>query len=518
MKRFLTRWFTSLAAVALAGPLLANSLFAADPVQANAAPPAIADRIFNDKPSFLVAASLNRPTRDYREGDSLSVSVNAEEDAYVYVLYQQADGQVFQIFPNKIQKNNLVKAREAVRVPAESDLFRWVVGKPFGKECVKVIATKEPVDVLSQPELLKGRFNPVSKQALKGIEVELGKDKPIRWAETDVELNTYANTQTPEARAAKRVGVFFGVSEHKYDKYLVAANGDKASKNLHASHRDALKFSEAMRVSGRLDAIKVFTNEQATKSNMQEAITQWLPSVSRPGDTVVIYFSGHTGQMPDTSGDEADGLDEFIVPHDMLGVSQFNALAQLYKEKKLSEREAQQFEQLLSEVEQLGPNPELKMVEATTVSDDLMARWVQRLDGRQVIFISDSCHSGGFVANETNFKGSSPETKFDFLQGEATRLKNLGQGEQAVLCAAHANEVAHERREADMSVLTYCLVKFLEQPTGAQKLEDGFAFCDAEMKNYFEKLNKDLESTGKRVPPSHPFMLNNCAKPVFLKP
>ncbi|QDU25099.1 Caspase domain protein [Anatilimnocola aggregata] len=505
--------------VLLAAVMAASlQLLAADPVPPK--PTGINDQIFNDRPSFLVGAQVNRANREYREGDSLTVNVTSEEDAYLYVLYQQADGQVFQVFPNQIQTDNRVKARQAVRVPAETDLFRWVVGKPFGKEIIKVLATKEPVDVLSQPELLKGRFNPVSKQALKGVELELGADKPIRWGETDVEIHTYANTQPPEAAVARRYGVFFGVSQHRYNKYVVAAKGKDASNDLFAAHRDAQELAETMRTAGRLDGIKLYTNDQATKANMQTAITQWLPSVSKPGDTVVIYFSGHTGQMPDTSGDESDGKDEYLVPHDMLGPREFIAMAELHKANKLSAEDAREFEQLRTEVQNLGPEPEVKLIAATGVTDDQMARWVQRLDGRQVIFISDSCHSGGFAQDETNFKGLPEETKFDFLQGEAGRLKNLGQSDHAVLCAAHANELALERPTKDMSVLTYCLVDFLNRPTGAQRLEDCFKFCDGEMQQYFADWNKALEAAGRteRVTASHPFLLNHCTKPVFIKP
>ena len=489
-------------------PLLIAGLLEAEEV-AGKKPAGLANQLFNEKPSFLVGAKVNRTTGEYREGDALTVQVSSEEDAYLYVLYQQADGQVFQAFPNKFQPNNLVKARQSVRVPAEGDLFRWVVGKPFGKETIKVLATKEPVDVLSQPELLKGRFNPVSKQDLKGIEVEIGKDKAIRWAETDVEIQTFANTQPRETSKARRYGVFFGVSQHRYNKFLVAAKDEGASMDLHASHRDAQKLAEAMRVNGRLDEMKLFTNEQATRANMQQTITEWLPSVSRPGDTVVIYFSGHTGQMPDESGDETDGQDEYIVPHDTFGMQEYLALAELHQKNKLSKNEAAFFEQRRSEVEQLGPSPELKLIELTAVTDDQMARWVQRLDGRQVVFISDICYSGGFAQDETIIKDVVPKPQFGFLKGEAGRLKNLGQGDHAILCAAHANDSAKERAMHEMSVFTSFLVGCLNRPSGAQKIEDCFKFCDDEMKQYFQT---------EKLKPSHPFLLNHCTQPVFMKP
>lgn len=59
-------------------------------------------------PSFLVRAEVNRESRDYREGDSFSLSVVSEVDAYVYVIYQQADGQAYQVFPNSAQQNKVL--------------------------------------------------------------------------------------------------------------------------------------------------------------------------------------------------------------------------------------------------------------------------------------------------------------------------------------------------------------------------------------------------------------------------
>lgn len=50
------------------------------------------------QPEFLVRAEVNHTTGQYREGDSFNVRVVSEVDAYVYVVFQQADGHVFQIF------------------------------------------------------------------------------------------------------------------------------------------------------------------------------------------------------------------------------------------------------------------------------------------------------------------------------------------------------------------------------------------------------------------------------------
>jgi hypothetical protein len=53
----------------------------------------------------------------------------------------------------------------------------------------------------------------------------------------------------------------------------------------------------------------------ATRANVVAGFVQ-LDSMEDKDTTVIIYYSGHGGQTPDTSGDEADGYDEFIAMYD----------------------------------------------------------------------------------------------------------------------------------------------------------------------------------------------------------
>ena len=118
------------------------------------------EKIRQKDPGFLVRADVDHATRSYREGDLLTGQAASEADAYIYVLYKQADGKVFQIFPNSTQPDNLVKARQAVQIPGKDDMFRWIVGPPFGKEIIKVIASKEKLSELSDPAMRKGNSIP----------------------------------------------------------------------------------------------------------------------------------------------------------------------------------------------------------------------------------------------------------------------------------------------------------------------------------------------------------------------
>ena len=61
---------------------------------------------------------------------------------------------------------------------------------------------------------------------------------------------------------------------------------------------------------------KSFPNAKyPTKNEMLNAF-RWLASNNRPGDTLFFHYSGHGGQQKDTDGDEADGMDETLIPVD----------------------------------------------------------------------------------------------------------------------------------------------------------------------------------------------------------
>ena len=140
--------------VLLVGPVICL----AAPVGAQQSPTPVEAQpqsIRQEQPPFFVRAAVDRENGIYREREAISLQVACEENAYVYVLYQQADGEVFLVFPNAVQQDNRLPARQSVRIPAQTDRFEWVVGPPFGKEVIKVIAAREPITQLDDPVLRK---------------------------------------------------------------------------------------------------------------------------------------------------------------------------------------------------------------------------------------------------------------------------------------------------------------------------------------------------------------------------
>ena len=117
-------------------------------------PPKIDETMRNDQAKFLVRAEVNRmPTAiTVRETTSRSVS-RPRKTLTSTSSINRPTARCFQIFPNQTQPNNKVMARQAVEFPAKDDLFRWQISGPFGKEIIKVIASKQPIKNLSDPSL-----------------------------------------------------------------------------------------------------------------------------------------------------------------------------------------------------------------------------------------------------------------------------------------------------------------------------------------------------------------------------
>ena len=101
--------------------------------------------------------------------------------------------------------------------------------------------------------------------------------------------------------------------------------------------------------------LRVLLDGEATRHNILAAFETWLIQGTRPGDDVLLYFSGHGFQQPDVNGDEADGLDETLVPVDA----------------RVDERAV-----------------------GGMITDDEIGALLDRLTERRTYVVVDACHSG----------------------------------------------------------------------------------------------------------------------------
>ena len=108
--------------------------------------------------------------------------------------------------------------------------------------------------------------------------------------------------------------------------------------------------------------IRMILNQEATRANIEAALTEWLPERARPGDNVTVFYAGHGSQMWDESGDEDDGLDETLAPADVSPTST-------------------EFD----------------------ISDDEFGAWLRALPTDNVVVFLDNCSSGSGTRDVTPF-------------------------------------------------------------------------------------------------------------------
>lgn len=87
---------------------------------------------------LTVAISLNRPQLIYQDGDTLRVSVTANKDCYIRLIYGDANGKNVIIFPNYQDRNDKIIGGKEYLVPTY-----FGIHPPFGKETLRAYVSTE---------------------------------------------------------------------------------------------------------------------------------------------------------------------------------------------------------------------------------------------------------------------------------------------------------------------------------------------------------------------------------------
>lgn len=98
-------------------------------------------------PGLMVRTAVDRPDARYRHGDTLTLTVDVTEDAYIWVFDTGTSGRVHQIFPNRYESDNFVRAGKAVSIPPAGSEYQLLVSHPKGAELLTVIASKDNVSM-----------------------------------------------------------------------------------------------------------------------------------------------------------------------------------------------------------------------------------------------------------------------------------------------------------------------------------------------------------------------------------
>lgn len=149
------------------------------------------------------------------------------------------------------------------------------------------------------------------------------------------------------AAYAKTYALVVGVDAYPYEV------------SLDGAVKDARDVEGALRQAG-IDGMATFFDAAARKDDIRAAWTGFVDAAGE-GDTIVFTYAGHGAQMPElVAGDEADGLDEFLQ---------------------------------LPGFDRNRPDE----TDHEIIVDNELNAWFSEAEakGVHVLFVSDSCHSGG---------------------------------------------------------------------------------------------------------------------------
>ena len=415
-------------------------------------------------PNFYVQVSVDHADHIYRAGDNMVVTVTTNKNGFLYLIYKDAGGKTTLLYPNKFAQNNQIQANVTTKVPSPTMNFDLRTMAPFGKERLQAIVTLNPVDIGQAQAFQNGEiFKDLSDKTPDAIAKAMGVvERPgaasAEFAEFTTEITTVA-AGTPAPTTDKK-RVFIGVCIAKYE--------DKKIPALPACEKDIKALAKYFKENCGCDNNDslLYINEQATLAKIRDLFTNKLPNSTKRGDEIIIYWTGHGNRVSDTNDDEKDGFDETLV---------------LYDSKRTDPK--------------------------TQLIDDEFGLLAQKLDGRKVLFLLDTCHSGGLGAHAKALNNAATE-EWDFGFSECATMKDLGQHDLAMIASSAPDQVSMVRLDGKMSVMTYFVMQVLDKNRGVSHV------------NLYEKIKDDVNDFVKKEfnAPQRVFMQNEMDAPLILNP
>jgi len=235
---------------------------------------------------------------------------------------------------------------------------------------------------------------------------------------------------------------------------------NSAIPSLNHAKNDARAFADYLRENMKLDRDHLFElyDSKATVRNMKSVLgTKLRRMADRPEDTVYIFFAGHGAPEKDIESKDGDGITKYILAYD-------------------------------SDPQDLY---------STAMPMDEIARILSRIRAERIIFIADSCYSGGAGGRTILASGRRANLSDAFLD----RIAQSGKG-RIILSPCNANEVSQEDDGLKHGYFTYYLLKGLK---GEADL-DGDRLIDIDdiyryLNNGYRSRQRALNILSKKVRP-----------------
>jgi uncharacterized repeat protein (TIGR02543 family) len=187
---------------------------------------------------------------------------------------------------------------------------------------------------------------------------------------------------------------------------------------------DARELSDRLQDIWGADHVKLLVDAEATRANIENAVSNWLAPREDADDIVLFFFAGHAASGPDRAPYD-ETYDEYLLPYDSLTYSWSN-----------------------------------------DISDDELDGWLDTLNSQKVVVILDTCFSGGFI------RGVRSITTFPKAAEGDGFIRDVSQAGRAILAASAEDESSWEDPALQHGVFSYYILQ------GLRYLEDVDANAD----------------------------------------
>ena len=212
---------------------------------------------------------------------------------------------------------------------------------------------------------------------------------------------------------------------------IIGINAYPAPNTLSWCVNDANGMEDALINNGwEQSQITKLLDYDATKENIKTELTDIINKATS-NDYILVFYSGHGTQIPDTNGDETDGYDEAIVPVDFNGDI------------------------------------------SSLIIDDDLGEIFSHSKTQKGVFIFDSCFSGGFINKSLTNSGLKVRSLTNAKAVGDPTSQDLDIYNIPVLTASSFDEPAGEYDSLKHGVFTYSILKGFEN-MNADYNNDGY--------------------------------------------
>ncbi|HRW94122.1 MAG TPA: PEGA domain-containing protein, partial [Thermotogota bacterium] len=221
-------------------------------------------------------------------------------------------------------KSGYLEAKKSIVVTIETG-----TSKDLGRERVeKLVLQKAPgkVNITTSPSgasiYINGSYKGTSSYTYEGeegnIQVEVRKSGYHSKSET---FRVEAGKTTSERISLEQVTGKVLITPQQTGLLVLSvgvSNYQSSQVNdLLSPADDARDFASLMQKKYNVPSsnVRLLVDSQASKAGIVAGLN-WLVSQANSSKDVLIFFSGHGGQLKDENGDEDDGMDELLCPYD----------------------------------------------------------------------------------------------------------------------------------------------------------------------------------------------------------